>query len=126
MNEQLQQALASLLNKTVSGVEAGAAFLQTEIPDVIYQLLIWKAAVSAISMLGFFLLAYTIYKINAMQYKWYKSVEYFEMIDHPQLLVNIFQIFWFIPLCVLWSIDWLQIWIAPKIYLIEYAASLAK
>lgn len=126
MNEQLQQALAAMLNKTVSGVEAGAAFLTAEIPDVIHQLLVWKAVVSAISMLGFFILCYSIYKVNAIQYRWVKSKKDFDIIDDPYVLLNIAQLLWFIPLGHLWSIDWLQIWLAPKIYLIEYAASLAK
>lgn len=126
MNEQLQQALTALLNKTVSGVEAGAAFLQAEIPDVIYQLLIWKACVSAISMLAFLACIFAIYKINKIQIAWIKSVDDFDFVDHPQIMFNLAQLFWIIPLIELWSIDWLQIWLAPKIYLIEYAASLAK
>ena len=43
MNEQLQQALVAILNKTVASVEAGANFLAAEIPDVIQQLLMWTA-----------------------------------------------------------------------------------
>lgn len=37
MNDQLQEALASIIDKTISGIEAGAAFLQAELPDVIHQ-----------------------------------------------------------------------------------------
>ncbi len=125
MNEQLQEALASLLSKTVSGIDAGTAFLQTELPDVIQQLLVWKAAVSGMSMIGFFALAYAIYRLNKWQMHYWNGVlEHDELLDHPEAIFNLFQIAWLIPLVHLWSIDWLQIWLAPKIYLIEYAASL--
>ncbi len=127
MDEQLQQALASLLNKAASGIDAGSAFLQAELPEVIQQLLIWKAVVSGLSMIGFFILIYAIYRINKWQVSyWEKTLEHDDFIDHPEVVINLIQALWLIPLFGLWSIDWIQIWLAPKIYLIEYAASLAK
>jgi hypothetical protein len=48
MNEQLQQALSAILNKTMSGVDAGISFLSSEIPDVIHQLLVWKMAQASV------------------------------------------------------------------------------
>lgn len=127
MNEQLQQALAAIMSQAAAGVEAGAAFLQTELPDVIQQLLLWKACASAISMLGFLAVLFAIYKVNALQLRWwFKDGEDRDFIDHPQLIANLGQALWIVPLTGLWSLDWLQIWLAPKIYLIEYAASLAK
>lgn len=143
MNEQLQQALASMLNKTVSGVEAGAAFLQSEIPDVIQQLLIWKAAESIVTAIfGIILLILTAVLLKTQCRK--------EKIDgcggfssntkanlvydddgdiHPGVIGVIIAssmgvLFGFTMLsCVMTA---LQIWLAPKIYLIEYATSLAK
>ena len=127
MNEELQQALAALVSKTVGGVEAGSAFLQAEIPEVVQQLLIWKAAISGISMLGFFAMAYAIYRINKWQVGyWKKEFETESASDHPELIMNMFQLLLAFPLIALWSLDWLQIWLAPKVFLIEYAASLAK
>lgn len=40
MNEQLQQALATILNKSIEGIDAGVEFMQAELPEVIEQLLI--------------------------------------------------------------------------------------
>lgn len=128
MNEQLQQALTAILNKTMSGVDAGVNFLSAEIPDVIYQLLVWKASISALSLLACLSLCWVIYRVNAAQWKvimkWKEEGD--ELIDHPEMMFNFFQLFLLIPVCGLFSLDWLQIWLAPKIYLIEYAASLAK
>lgn len=125
MNEQLQQALTDILNSALQAKN----FLVSEIPDVIHQLLIYKATFSAISMAGFFLLAAAIFWINKKQFNFYSKKHEeneFEFFDHPELMVNLFQIFLALPLVALWSLDWLMIWLAPKVYLIEYAASLAK
>jgi len=37
MNENLQSALAELIEKTVSGIDASAAFLDAELPDFVFQ-----------------------------------------------------------------------------------------
>lgn len=128
MNEQLQQALTAILNKTMQGVDAGVSFLNGQIPEVIYQLLVWKASLSAISMVACIALCFAIYKLNVFQFRYIKKwkEDGDEFMDHPEMMINMIQIFWFIPVGVLFSLDWLKIWLAPKIYLIEYAASLAK
>lgn len=132
MNEQLQQSLAAILDKTVSGVEAGAAFLQAEIPDVVHQLLVWKMAQAGIEVI---FLAFCIYS-----YIWffgfYKRQEEgsiwkngYNGPDVPAMAV--FTIGGFSSIfgatVIFYDIStMIQIWLAPKIYLIEYAASLAK
>lgn len=129
MNEQLQESLAVLIEKSVQGVEAGAAFLSAELPDVVRQLLVWKASVSALSMVACIALCWVIYKINAAQFRYWKkefSKPYSDWSDHPELIMNILQVLLLIPVMTLFSTDWLQILIAPKIYLIEYVASLVK
>lgn len=132
MNEQLQQALASILNKTMAGVEAGASFLQAEIPDVIQQLLIWKLAQDMLYV-GFALAAAAAYWklikvfMKAPNGSFMKTS--YGMAEIPAFLGFMFGgiatlgfgIAGFISL-----LEALQIWLAPKIYLIEYAASLAK
>lgn len=40
----LQDSLVTIIQQVTSGVQAGVSFLQAEIPDVIRQLLLWKAA----------------------------------------------------------------------------------
>lgn len=128
MNDKLQESLAALIEKSVQGIDAGVAFLSAELPDVVHQLLMWKASVSAISMAACLALCWTIYRINAAQIRYWRKVfsePYAEWSGHPGLMMNIFQVFLLIPVIELFSVDWLQILIAPKIYLIEYAAKLA-
>lgn len=42
MNELLQKALVDIITKTTTGMETAISFLSSELPDVIYQLLMWK------------------------------------------------------------------------------------
>ncbi|AGH31896.1 hypothetical protein VPIG_00038 [Vibrio phage PWH3a-P1] len=48
MNEQLQQALAQIIEKAMTGLDQTVDFLSAEVPDVIYQLLLWYGVKSAI------------------------------------------------------------------------------
>lgn len=128
MNDKLQESLATLIERSVSGIDAGVAFLSAEIPDVVHQLLMWKASVSAISMIACLVLCWAIYKFNAAQIRYWKKLfdePHEDWSQHPEIMMNIAQGLFLIPVAALFSIDWLQILIAPKIYLIEYAAKLA-
>lgn len=151
MNEQLQQALAAMLSKTVSGVEAGAAFLQAEIPDVIQQLLLWKAVsgllifVISAAVAAFCIAKMKPFAVKLVEYNRGSSMYYNNSGDIEREGKRImgenggaipFALAWGLAaiisvMCFLFdglssASAALQIWIAPKIYLIEYAASLAK
>jgi hypothetical protein len=139
MNESLQQALAGILNKTMAGVEAGVSFLSAELPDVIHQLLLWKMAQSLLLSFGGLLLIAASLVLAYKQSRLVKKPEgefgYRANLTfdgdgdiHPGVVVlgvgtAAGLLFGFAGLT---NLDWLQIWLAPKIYLIEYAASLAK
>ena len=122
MNEQLQQALSDLINKSLSGIDQTTDFLSAEIPDVITQLLLWHGIYNFILfIIGILLLLCIVYS-NYKQVKWIKK----EDIDiDPEIVVpNIFQIFFIFPLAYFLNLQWLKIWIAPKVWLIDYAKSL--
>lgn len=123
MNEQLQTALAEMLGKANSGIDAGASFLQAQLPDVIQQLLAWKATQSVL-WFSLPIIALVVF-VNLAGWICRKS----EPMDRDEKAF----VAWItlIPVTILaviagCNMDWLQILIAPKIYLIEYAASLAK
>ena len=48
MNESLQTALASLINTSMNAWDTATSFLVAEIPQVLYQLLLWHAVYSFI------------------------------------------------------------------------------
>ena len=53
MNEQANKILIDLLQKAANGVDAAMSFSQAQVPDIIRQLMVWKAA--AYGMRVFFL-----------------------------------------------------------------------
>jgi hypothetical protein len=65
---RLDEALATLIEKSVSGIDKASEFLVGEIPDVVYQLLLWHGVISLIQFLvGVILLPLTTlitYKIS--------------------------------------------------------------
>jgi hypothetical protein len=123
MNDELQVALAELISKSVELGENAIMLTQEQLPEIIQQLLLWKAAQSGIEFaisMGFFattaLLPWR---------KWRNQIE-----DAPDGRgMGAFLVF---PVAMLafmgmisFDLTWLQIWLAPKVYLIEYAARLA-
>ncbi|OWT55236.1 hypothetical protein [Candidimonas nitroreducens] len=127
MNDQLQQALAALLNKTISGLDAGQQFLSAQLPDVIHQLLIWKATISGLAFaVGLVVFIVTV----VLDILIYKNKEYWNDREHPpayMVVVFVSTIGGIISIPILFTnLEWLQIWLAPKVYLIEYAAHLAR
>lgn len=129
----LEQSLVQILDKTTSGIEKGVDFLSAEIPDVIYQLLLWHGIKSFIYFIAGIVLIIGIILFNKWQFSCIKKIREehnkkfeektkynkWDIAENPELLFNILQVLWFIPLAVLMNIEWLQIWIAPKVWLIE-------
>ena len=127
MNEQANKILADLLQKASNGIDAAVSFSQAQIPDVIHQLLVWNFAVSIIfSLLGaasFAAAQYGVWRgIKYLRKKWAGD----DFIEHPEVILMAG--LWFVTLSPLSWIDlvWLKIWLAPKLYLIEYASHLLK
>lgn len=151
MTEQLQNKasdiLVNMIDITVKNMSDIVNFSKQQIPDVIHQLLMWRALDSILSsvipfIIGFSLLIWTMTfwrkvpkqasRDNDGRAPWlpdeYRSSDsslYFKywlrgyisfVIGSGAILVGFFS----------FNLDWLQIWIAPKVYLIQYAADLIK
>lgn len=126
MNEELQKALAEIITGALQTAEQAEAFVLAEMPDVVQQLLAWKMVQSLVYCVFGLLCFITI----ALYWRWAAKIleraneEYFD--DHVAIgglmgtvvlvLIGGFAV----------NLTWLQIWLAPKVYLIEYAASLVK
>ena len=122
MNEQLQQALTAILNKTMSGVDASVNFLSAEIPDVIHQLLVFKLAqASALLLMSvLYLIAWSVLLYKSFKNDMDGGIQMaLCFIGGSLAITSVVGLF----MC---GGTALQIWLAPKIYLIEYAASLTK
>lgn len=122
MNEELQKAIAQMVEKANSGIDGAASFLSAEMPEYIQQLLMWHAVSS------FALFAFGVGIVISSAVGIYKSIKITGRGEgHKEFLAFLA----FLPSLVGFAIcannsDWLKIWIAPKVWLVEYAAGLVK
>lgn len=120
MSDELQNAILKLIEKNI---DHGTSFLETQIPDVISQILTYNFAVSLFgSVLSAIWLGLTI----AFTMKAIKLIE--SIVDDVGEQMTLWLFVWVNAIgCVafiaagLLNLDWVQIWLAPKLYLIEYA-----
>ncbi|EMR7302543.1 hypothetical protein AAET08_002335 [Shigella sonnei] len=149
MQEEANKILVDLLKKASDGIDSAIAFSQAQIPDVVHQLLVWNMvdsliktliAISTIPLVIWFMKKQyqkvEIGKFDNEGWSWEKGKPKYKqtMIGESNGEIS----FLILPLAavfVLWvsfiiavvtNMTWLKIWLAPKLYLIEYAASLIK
>lgn len=138
MNEELQNQLTSMISKLQDvGVEA-FMFGKEQIPDVISQLLTFHLVEALVMSVIYFLVGFVLPVIVGKMF-WayyrkalaeYKAKERRHPKDDPDGLG-----FWFIPIGLLFLFLFgfvgnltlaLKIWLAPKVYVLEYLATLGK
>ena len=138
MNEQLQNALVALLTKITSGMDTATAFLAGELPDVVQQLLRWKLAEHALkSAFCLAVLLFVVWFVRAFLRGYAQGEQGTANFFHdassyypvtPQALISgvLAGTAAFISTLKLMdnTLDAVQIWLAPKIFLIEYVAQL--
>ncbi len=134
MNDQLQAALADIIGKTGEAVSDGVGFLKAELPEAIQQLLYWKMASSFLGLAVVLAFSYAAFVFIRRGFRTANDfpAKKNNYDDDPKFWMR----FWLTTVsfvaglisfvCILNSFAWLQILIAPKVYLIEYAARLVK
>lgn len=140
MEEQANKILVELLQKAVGGIDAAVSFSQAQIPDVVHQLLVWNIVSSLLAQLfgGVAILLAIQVRRYALKAKangetwvahdgrpndrWFvSSFSYDCLLGAIPALLTVSGV-----LAFFMNFDWLKIWLAPKLYLLEYAASLIK
>lgn len=138
INEKLQTELATM----IAHVNDGVSFLAAELPDVISQLLMWKlvesAVMTALGLVSATLIAVffiknsgkgaVIHEDGGGRYAKHELTLTHDGYGEIAPWLPVTAVVSFAAACVaisLTSLAWLQILIAPKVYLIEYAAKLA-
>jgi len=127
MTEKLDNLLAETLQKVLGGIDATTQFAAAQLPDVINQLLTWYfvyyilLALSAVMLLGLqiYISYWWITKMEPKMppaTKWLGTVFGAGFIGLGLLLIE----------AGIFNLQWLKIWLAPKLWLIEYSATLMK
>lgn len=124
MKEAYEAALTEILTSVVQAKD----FIVAQVPDVVQQILAWYSTYYFIMFIVGVLLIFGIVALNYYQYKLCKK-NWDKISDagaQPGFMLNLFQLLWGIPLSGTLNLQWLKIWIAPKLWLIEFAAGLTK
>lgn len=129
MNEKTLDTINSTLLSLINTTKEAAGFVAGEIPDVLHQLLVWKLVDSLVGFFtGILMLFLSVYLIRSGYKSWKLAQE--EPFNRGYTAQQC--AFWFggVLLCLVsllimsLNFDWLQIWLAPKVYLLEYAGKL--
>lgn len=120
----LQSAFIEVIQQTQASVQAGVSFLKQEIPDVVRQLLLFNIVFKAAAVAGSILLA-----ISIACYWWWviRREDPMEGYYVPGGAIYT-MVAGFTSFGLFFSNveDLFKLWLAPKVWLIEYAASLVK
>lgn len=131
----MELATAELITSVLESLDEAKDFVLSELPDVIQQLLMWKMAEGSILVLIGLALSFIAYQILKPSH-WVLG-DYLNKCRYSSSLdMNVKGFICLIagglssmvgPLMVAHNLMTpLQIWIAPKVYLIEYASALIK
>ena len=118
MDEQLKQAILCLLEKVNSGTD----FAIAEIPDALHQLMRWEA-VESLFIIGIWITLFLVLRSLLPKFVEKVSSNPGEDVACTKFIVDFFG---GIIVAVIITVNsaWLQIWIAPKAWLIEYLREL--
>ena len=123
MSEQFEAVLADIIKKTATTAEAAGSFVLSEIPEIVNQLLVWKFWVAMTwSVVSF--AVFIIANIYGFKYLIKGIKEHDHDIGFLGTIILIPNFLTILPVTIINTGIWMQIWLAPKIYLIEYASKL--
>jgi len=124
MTEELQQRTAALLDYLEIAIRGTTDFAIEQVPEVVHQLLLWHFITS---LIWFSVAIVSIIVIVILTYKAVKFAVHEKEEDAAVGTLIMAVLVALVPLIlIVENMDWLQIWIAPKLYLLEYASSLLK
>lgn len=124
MNEQLQETVNTILTKALSIADETGEFLVEQVPDVVNQLLIWEATASAIGMASWIIIVFLYSRGCVRLWNSDHDVQSADVLGGMVIFGILMSLLLLVIIEV--SFDWLKILVAPKLYLLEYAATLVK
>jgi hypothetical protein len=128
MKDELQKTLSEFIQRIVSGIDGTVNFMDAQLPDYITQLLVWYGVYNLILfILGLAMMAFVPYyliKIMPIIAKKEAEVSIDAAVTYVfsaigSVLMSIFSA------CTM-NVEWLKVYLAPKVWLVDYAAGLIK
>lgn len=140
MNEQLQAELTKIITNVNNGTESAWSFINGQAPDVIQQLIVWYGVKSFLSfciwiifIIAGYIAVIKLFKLSKRlsdkEKERAKNKAYSHYDPFPYVaiwLVPLIIAATLTPIIITENITWLQIWIAPKVWVLEYVTSVVK
>lgn len=125
MNEELVQRVIPIIDKMEEGIAKGVEVLQRECPLLVEDILQWNMCVSLICFgMGIFVLLMMLPYTKRM-WKWGFDEERYDEDGAKIVVVAISVAHTCIGVGIATSsLTWIQIWIAPRLFLLEYVSEL--
>ncbi len=124
MNNELDNQLVALLKSVNESASDTKIFILSELPEVVVQLLNWYSIyyfiIFVICLTTIVLMIVLWLKYIMPQQKAFDSSDPFD--TSPAVIWGLIYIMPIIAVTVNISLQWLKIWVAPKLWLIEYTA----
>lgn len=127
-----EEALARFINGTLDAADKVGQFAMAELPQFITEALDWYFAYNLILFVAGVVLAIILVIVDYRLFLYARAVDKREG-DATAIVLGwgiagsvIRFIAWGGGVAALFNLQWLKIWIAPKLWLIEYAARLMK
>jgi len=132
----IQNTLEQALIKSIEGIQKTGTelvdALYQQAPEVVEQLLLWhgiESLIHCIAAILFLVLPFIHYRVAKYAYQKLEVKEWRDEFSYwmPIIVSGIVLIITSIATSVyMMNLKWLKIWIAPKVYLLEYLADLVK
>lgn len=127
----LENTVAEFINRTMMGIDSFTNFAEAQLPEYIQQLLAWNAWYNiCIFGVGVLVLSALVF----VDRKMWIYVDKEEKGDWDEDAIIVYwgigtilrvMVYGFVA-AVFFNLEWLKIWIAPKVWLVEYASNLIK
>ena len=131
-NATLEGELIGILREVTNTAADAKEFVLSELPDVVSQVIMWYGVYNFIEfLLGLSLLLIVFFTNKKVYYNKTDDETWFQGLNSDEqfvaLLPGSFASTIMAGIGILYiNLQWLKIWIAPKLWLIEYTASLVK
>ena len=130
---QLEQILVDMINETKEGISKGLDITIAQMPDLVYQLLLYKVAYYCLTLVVCLILTITFVKLQKkikVSVKPKPRYPYDKLNEDSYTLFVVMGGFLMVVMPAIVSYysicNLLKIWLAPKIYLIEYVSHLVR
>jgi hypothetical protein len=127
MNNQLQIELSKIVAGINKGTNTAVDFLNEQTPELVQQLLMWEGISNLIKCVVGILLTFT--TILVLIKLVFPVIEKHASDDKEGFYAGTFVLALIIQRLIfieLYNLTWLKIWLAPKVWLLEYVSKLIK